>query len=113
MPATGLVGPYALTDKEIDSQVASTSPGAYALGHVENGDFIVDYVGRSDIDLNDRLHDHVSSYQAFKFGYLGSASAAFAKECSLYHDFKPKGNSIHPARPNGTNWKCPGCRVFG
>lgn len=113
MANTGLKGPYPLTNKEIDDKVTRTSAGAYALGRTdEEGAFLIKRIGRSDDDVNRRLHDHVGDYKKFKFGYYDSSKAAFEKECNLYHDFKPPDNPIHPARPSGTNWKCPRCNLF-
>ena len=38
-------------------------PGNYAYGHLkENGRFVVEYVGRSDTDLNDRIKHGIGSY---------------------------------------------------
>lgn len=113
MASTGLRGPFPLTQNGIDSNVKKTSAGAYALGKVENGTFYIRYVGRSDNDVNDRLHDHVGKYSRFKYEYYGSAKAAFEKECRLYHDFKPTNNKVHPSRPAGSGWKCPRCNVYG
>lgn len=47
---------HPLTDEEIDEAVARRSPGSYALGYVDGGAFIAFYVGRSDSDVNARLH---------------------------------------------------------
>jgi hypothetical protein len=113
-PSTGLVGPYDLDDATINTTVTKKSAGNYALGKTaENGTFLVYYVGRSDDNLNSRLHAHAGKYTKFKYGYAASSKAAFDKECELYHDFAPPDNSIHPARPEGSNWKCPRCRTFG
>jgi hypothetical protein len=112
MPTSGLNGPYPLTDDDINKNVTRTSPGAYALGYSANGSFYIDYVGRSDGDVNKRLHDHVGKYRQFKFDYFGSAKAAFQKECHLYHDFTPKDNKAHPARPTNSGWSCPVCTIF-
>lgn len=112
MPSTGLQGPFNLTTTGIDKAVTRTSPGAYALGAVRDDTFYINYVGRSDTDVNDRLKDHVGSYAKFKFDYFGSAKAAFQKECRLYHDFDPQDNKVHPARPPGSGWTCPRCAVF-
>lgn len=109
MASSGLKGPFALTDEKIDTEVTKTSPGAYALGRITNDTFYIDYVGRSDTDVSKRLHNHVGNYPRFKYDYFGSAKAAFEKECNLWHDFNPEDNKVHPARPNGTNWKCPRC----
>ena len=94
-----------------------TAPGAYALGRVNGDTFYVDYVGRSDSDLNDRLKDWTDSsvYTHFKYGFFQSAKAAFDKECALFHDFGETAklhNSIHPDRPSGSGWKCLRCNVF-
>ena len=110
MASTNLPGPFALTDAQINSTVTKVSPGAYALGRVdENGVFLVERVGRSDYDLNNRLHDYVGKYPSFKADYFPSAAAAFHKECQLFHDFRPTDNDLHPDRPNGLNLRCLHC----
>ena len=114
MAQNGLQGPFALSDQEIDREVSQIQPGAYALE--ESADLVnfrVVYVGRSDINLNNQLHVHVGSYKRFRYQYCSSAQAAFEKECTLYHDFEPRDNPIHPQRPAGTQWKCPRCNLFG
>lgn len=113
MPNLDMKGPYDLTDSEIDRVVTKKSRGNYALGRVrDDGTFLVSRVGRSDSDVNARLHDHAGDYKKFKFSYASSAKAAFEKECENYHDFDPADNKVHPDRPNGTNWKCPRCDHF-
>ncbi|KAA3634063.1 MAG: hypothetical protein DWP97_07820 [Calditrichaeota bacterium] len=107
MITTNLYGPYELTAKEIDRVVQNVSPGAYALGKVKEGVFYVSRIGRSDNDINNRLHDYVGDYVHFKYRYYDTKKAAFEKECSLYHDFEPPDNVIHPDRPNGTYYSCP------
>lgn len=52
-------GCYPLEDAVIDEQLTYTSPGNYALGYMEGGTFTVFYVGRSDSDLRQRLHEWV------------------------------------------------------
>ena len=57
MASLNMNGPYPLNDTEINKQVTKKSPGNYGLGHInEKNTFIVKYVGRSDTDVNDRLH---------------------------------------------------------
>jgi hypothetical protein len=108
----GLKGPFALSDDVIDCEVTLRSPGVYALA-LDNGEtFHIRYVGRSDLDLNNQLHVHVGSYERFKYEYCPSAKDAFEKECSLFHDFDPEGNFVHPGRPSGTGWRCPRCLLF-
>lgn len=116
MPSLGMQGPYSLDFETIDKVVTSKSPGNYALGkNNENDALLVNYIGRSDIDVNDRLKSWVnqSTNPLFKFSYATSPKAAFEKECVNYHDFKPAANDNHPNRPENSNWKCPKCNVFG
>lgn len=108
--STGLHGPHPLSNAGIDSAVRGVGPGAYALGEIaSNGNFVVNYVGRSDENLNDRLKDHVGNYQTFKYGFFQNAEGAYRKECAMYHDFSPSGNSVHPARPKGSQFTCSVC----
>ena len=111
MSYTGLWGNYPLNGETIDRIVTARSAGAYALGYVSQGTFYVSYVGRSDDDLAARLKRHIGEYAAFQYAYMPSPSAAFEKECRLYHEFNPPDNKVHPARPEGTNYRCPvlGC----
>lgn len=115
MASLNMNGFYDLTDKEIDKQVTKTSAGNYALGHVDNNKFIVEYVGRSDNNLNERLKKWVGSYEKFKYSYASSPKSAFEKECENYHDFgevEKLDNDIHPDRPDDSSWKCPVCDIF-
>jgi len=113
MASLDMKGPFPLTENEIDRQVTRESPGNYGLGYKNDDDtFIVQYVGRSDVDVNNRLHDWVGHYKQFKFSYAASSKEAFEKECRNYHDFggsQKLENKVHPDRPNGTNLKCPVC----
>src|SRR6266436_7641181 len=102
----------ALIDAEIDAKVTKISPGVYVLDKTSSGPFTASYVGRSDVDLNGRLHQWVGKYKYFKACYFDSAKAAFEAECELYHALSPKDNTNHPARPSGSNWVCPRCYVF-
>lgn len=113
MPSLDMKGSYDLTDSEIDRVVTKKSPGSYALGRVNDEDkFLVSRVGRSDSDVNARLHDHAGDYNKFRYSSASSAKAAFEKECDNYHDFDPPDNKAHPGRPDGTNWECPRCDHF-
>lgn len=115
MPASGLKGPFTLNNASIDREVSRTSAGAYALGQNNSaGTYYIDYVGRSDVDINARLKQHVGNYRQFKYEYYSSPKAAFEKECQLWHDFgaPPKDNTVHPARPVDSNWSCPRCDIF-
>lgn len=118
MASTNLTGPYSLDDKTINDVITRVSPGTYVLGYIDtNNAFIVEYVGRSDSNVNERLHNWVDKgYQKFKFGYFDSPKAAFERECTIYHDFGGASNKLdnksHPDRPNNTNWQCPKCDIF-
>jgi hypothetical protein len=120
MPSTGLnTGPYGLTSANINGALRYTAPGAYALGYLnQQNTFVVQYVGRSDDDLNGRLQQHagLGKYSAFKADYTVSAQAAFERECRMFHDFggdRLLDNKVHPARPAGRMFKCPACTIFG
>lgn len=120
MPSLGMGDAhYPLDVATIDAQVTRTAPGNYALGHLNSvGQFVVEYVGRSDSDVASRLKQHAGTgYARFKFGYATSPKAGFERECTNYHDFGgPQGtlaNKYHPQRPANTDWKCPRCSIFG
>ena len=110
MPDSGLYGSYPLTAEKIDEVVKGAGAGVYALGYRKKESFYFQYVGRSDSDLNGRLLDYVDGkYERFKYGFYTSVEDAYKKECLLYHNFNPKDNSIHPDKPDGTNYICPVC----
>jgi len=117
MASLEMLGAYDFTSSEIDRVVTKTSPGNYALGREDEKHFYVNYVGRSDEDINQELKARLTlNYSKFKYSYATSAKAAFEKECRNYHDFggsEKLDNKIHPDRPNETNWKCPVCSIFG
>jgi len=116
MASLGMYGPFKLDNETIGLQVTKTSAGNYAFGRKgERGTFLVNYVGRSDSDVAERLRSWIGETRSplFKYSYASSAKAAFEKECVNYHDFSPPGNDVHPARPDGTTWKCPRCNIFG
>jgi hypothetical protein len=67
---------HPLTDGTIDQAVTRTSPGNYALGYVQDGVFVPFYVGRSDSDVNDRLHAWVG-VDSIPTRYCSAAKAAW------------------------------------
>ena len=108
---------YDFDAKSINNVVTSVSAGNYALGYLnKNNEFVVQYVGRSDSDVRERLLQHIGEkYEAFKFSYATSPKAAFEKECKNYHDFGGEegklNNKIHPDIPNDSeSCKCPYCK---
>jgi len=118
MANLGMTGPFKLDIKSITDQIAMLSPGNYALGYEgKEGQFVVQYVGRSDNDLKDRLLQHAfEDCPLFEYSYATSSQAAFDKEWENYHDFggsegKLK-NDRHPQRPDNSKWKCPKCKIL-
>lgn len=111
-------GPYELANTAIERNVTQKSAGNYGLGKESDSTFYVNYVGRSDDDVRNRLKTWVgkkAAYTHFKFSYATSPKAAFEKECKNFHDFggtSKLDNDVHPQRPEGTNWKCPFCSAF-
>lgn len=113
MLTTGLLGPYRLSFDEIDRLIARPSPGVLALGQRDEDDaFRVNYIGRDDSDIRDRLRGFIGAEALFKYRLIQSQKAAFEKECELFHDFSPPCTRLHPDRPRGTNWTCPRCVAF-
>ncbi len=112
MATLDMKGTYLLNDSEIDKRIKKTSPGNYALGRLDDNTFIVNYVGRSDNDLNNSLKEWVKKYKRFKFRYAKSPNSAYEKECKNYHDFVENDvldNDIHPQKPEDSSVKCPVC----
>jgi len=112
---TGLSGPFELSLVSIATAVNQTSPGTYVLGRQSPAGFVIEYVGRSDTDLNARLQTWVGSYPAFKAAYFSSSQEAYQKECEIFHLFGENrllDNEIHPASPNNYYSGCSvqGCR---
>ncbi len=110
MPKSGLSGPYLLNFNAVTTTVSENSPGVFALGHLDPaGKFRIAYVSRAEKNLQSRLCEHIGSDLMFKFAYCATARQAFEKECTLFHDFKPPANCLHPARSSGSDWLCPRC----
>lgn len=117
MATLEMKGAYSLDEKTLEKILDDDKIGNYGLGYIDEEDsFIVEYVGRSDDNLKERLTKHIGSYKKFKYSYANSIKEAFEKECKNYHDFNgTKGkldNKIHPARPKGKEWECPRCTIF-
>lgn len=113
---------YALTNEEIERLVCENRIGNYAYGYLNaQATFIVRYVGRSDNDLRECIKHGFADveaepscrYERFKFNNAECAQEAYEKGCCNYHDFGgDRGNlknTIHPAKPEGYNCKCPVC----
>jgi len=116
MASLNMNGPYVLSIEEVNSKINRNTYGNYALGYIDVDKFIVQYVGRSDTNLNMRVSQHVGEYEKFKYSYASSPRDAFEKECKNFHDFgetRLLNNKIHPDRPANAGWKCPYCKIFG
>mgnify|MGYP006378822603 CR=1 FL=1 len=121
MASLDMLGPFALTDNEVNKRVPENVMGNYAFGYIdkEDGAFVVCYVGRSDFDLKKEIKQQMRTDRAegcthFMFSIAKTKKDAFEKECRNYHDFGEcdcLNNDIHPAKPAGTEYKCPveGC----
>lgn len=109
-----MFGPFLYDQDTIDKVVPEGIIGNYALGHIEDDSFIVEYVGRSDTDLHDRLPHELGKYTHFKFSSAASAIEAYQKECTNWHEFggekKYLANKIHPDKPDNIKFAfCPIC----
>lgn len=109
------LGPYSLTDEEIESNVSGGLPGVYALGSFRpDGSSAIEYVGRSDEDVRERLRLHTPySHAQFCFVYCQSAEEAYQIECELFHEFRPAENYVHPTHPEGSALHCAICGYRG
>jgi hypothetical protein len=74
MRSLEMSGSYPLSDEAIDRVLTRTSPGNYALGYIDGGTFNVFYVGRSDSDVRQRLHEWVGMPSRYE-NYDSSAKA--------------------------------------
>ena len=76
MGSLEMSGSYPLSDKAIDDAVTRVSAGNYALGYMDGTTFMVFYVGRSDSDVKQRLHEWVDAPSRSR-KYAPSAKAAY------------------------------------
>ena len=118
---SNMKGPFLLNTQIIDKEIRIDTIGVYLLGVINNDrSFNPRYVGRSDNDLNDRLHKHEKeNYTHFMYLYAASIKDAFEMECRLYHhyggDMGLLDNKKHPDRPDDECLyiSCPLCNTFG
>lgn len=120
MASLDMLGPFALTDNEVNKRVPENVIGNYAFGYInQKRGFVVCYVGRSDTDLRKEIkqqkgNDCAKGCTHFKYSIAKSVKEAFEKECRNYHDFGGNTklhNKNHPDKPDRTDYKCPvdGC----
>ncbi|MBU1045144.1 MAG: hypothetical protein KJ915_12190 [Candidatus Omnitrophica bacterium] len=117
MASLNMDGPYLLIPDKIDEVVPFRTPGAFALGYISDVDFVVIYIGRSDVNLNNELKDWVfrkSDCLFFKYSVTKNAQEAFQKECTAYHDFGGINlkSEKHPERMAEMDWRCPVCDIY-
>jgi hypothetical protein len=74
MGALEMSGSHPLRDEAIDEALTRTSPGNYALGYMDGDAFSVFYVGRSDADVRQRLHEWVGMPSRYE-NYASPAKA--------------------------------------
>ncbi len=77
MRSLQMSGSYPLSDEAIDGVLTRTSPGNYALGYMDGDAFEVFYVGRSDSDVRQRLHDWVGRPSRYR-NYASPSMASWA-----------------------------------
>ena len=114
MVSLNMNGPFRLTQNVIEKIIPDNVIGNYAYGNVdETGTFVVQYVGRSDNNLKERIGHGIGNYEYFKFSIASSPLDAYHKECKNYHDFGGDqgllDNEIHPDKPNHVFGICPIC----
>jgi hypothetical protein len=68
---------YPLTHEAIDEVLTRKSPGNYTLGYMDGATFAVFYVGRSDSDVGQSLHDWVGAPSRYD-RYAPASKAAWA-----------------------------------
>jgi len=104
--------PRRFTPEVVRLVVEPGRPGAYALGHSQEGQFEIGYVGRSDTCLQSRLvtHNHLWRFDYFIFLKAADEYEAYALECEFWHSFQDQvRNLIHPASPQGSGLGCQYC----
>jgi hypothetical protein len=78
MRSLEMSGSYPLSDEAIDEVLTRTSPGNYALGYLDGDTFNVFFVGRSDFDVRQRLHDWVGAPSRYD-RYAPASKATWAR----------------------------------
>ena len=106
---------YRCTPDVIRDVIAPGKIGAYALGNMENEEFSIKYIGRSDKSLRNRLlsHNYMYHFDYFIFQCTTTVEEAFKLEAKWWHSCRMNHvkivNRIHPDSPNEMNLRCPYC----
>ena len=94
-----MTGWWSLGDIAVQRHAREGWPGVYLLADTQG---IPRYVGRSDVNVRNRLLHHCDSgqYRYFLVEHYRSPDDAFYRECNLYHHYRNQlDNEIHPAVP--------------
>ena len=107
---------YIFTGDKIDEVVTKATVGNFALGYSQENIFVVKYVGRADLDINQALKSFLPKhYKRFKFSYAESTKIAFETECRHFHEFggiEKLDNHLHPKPPENSGWTCAYCNAL-
>ena len=76
MQSLEMNGSYPLSNEAIDEVMTQRSAGNYALGYMDDDTFNVFYVGRSDSDVRQRLHEWVGLPSRYE-NYASPAKASW------------------------------------
>jgi hypothetical protein len=113
-PLSASAGPrrfaFELTPATVRAVIPKGALGVYLL--LKNGTPL--YVGRSDSCVRERLATHAIDGVATHFAWepCGDDHRAFVLESFWYHHMRDLPgilNVVHPARPVGSNGRCPFC----
>lgn len=112
-------GPHKFDKSVINRLNISNRAGHYLLCDKDpsTGEYFVQYVGRSDSELRNRLYNHelMRKYNYFYYEYSTSPLDAYKNECINYHNFggseELEDNENHPASPKSDHITraCPIC----
>lgn len=96
--------------KEDISKNVPDKKGIYFLGNINDGKFVIGYVGRSDGSLKKRLltHNHYGEFDFFSFQIVNSMREGFILETEYCNLLKGRTiNRIHPNIPHSLIMESP------
>ena len=104
---------HELTRENVAKQMNARAIGCYQLGEIQNGRFLVRYIGRSTRSLQKRLLDHASNgkYKFFRYEECNSVKDTYDLECRWFHLHRDQLHNIrHPDSPRHlTLYSCKYC----
>jgi hypothetical protein len=98
-------GPFLLT--VIESVVAPSRCGVFMLSR---DGVSVDFVGRSDDDLYEKIKCKWKcgiAYKYFWYKYCNDSRQGYELECQFYHEYLPQDNLLHPSYDEEGSFHCP------